>query len=357
MSAEKFDSAYKRVTLADIGLKFGCHGTTVGLALRNHPSIPVITRERIQALAKQMGYRPDPALRSLVAHRRGRSQDKGYATIALISDTPTASGWRKNHPTGVAYYEGMLERANELGYQLDEFTVLPDHSQQRRVDQILHSRSVNAVIIVPIDNQADPIELSWEKYCAISLGFSLHKPVLPCVDHQHRTGSQMAVEALIELGYRRIAFINSLALELRVEYGWSAGFFGSIHLNEDRVEGLSLIPPKISDLCCPEVLDWIGKEQPEVIITAEYRLYDYLRQAGFDIPRDIGFVHLDRQINMEGIAGIDQNSRSIGGEAVSFISLLQAANVRGLPRIRNIHLVKGKWVHGNTVKKMTDLQV
>lgn len=352
MAEQRESSGSQRVTLAEVGRRYGCHGTTVGLALRNHPSIPEGTRKRIQNLAREMGYRPDPALRSLVAHRRGRRQDKGYSMIAVIADTPTADGWRKHHPTGVAYYKGMLERANELGYQLSEFTVKPDHSQQRRVDKILKARSVNAVIIAPLDNQEDPIELSWHNYCAISLGFSLHAPVLPCVDHQHRTGSQMAVEALIDLGYRKIAFINSLALELRVEYGWSAGFFGSIHLNEDRVEGLALIPPKIADLCCPEVLEWIQRKEPEVIITAEFRLCEYLRHAGFRIPEDIGFVHLDRQDDMGGVSGIDQNSKVIGGEAVSFISLLQAGNIRGLPLVRNIHLVKGKWVEGSTVRKL-----
>lgn len=352
MDEKKESFGAQRVTLADVGRRYGCHGTTVGLALRNHPSIPETTRKKIQSLAEEMGYRPDPALRSLVAHRRGRRQDKGYASIAVISDTETADGWRKHHPTGVAYYNGMLERASELGYRLDEFTVKPDHSQQRTVDRVLKTRSVNAVIIAPLDNQEDPIELSWNDYCAISLGFSLHAPVLPCVDHQHRTGSQMAVEALLELGYRKIAFINTLALELRVEYGWSAGFFGSIHLNQDRVEGLSLIPPKLDDLCCDEVLEWIRSNKPEVIVTAEVRLYDYLRNAGFKIPDDIGFVHLDRQENMGGISGIDQNSKIIGGEAVSFISLLQVGNIRGLPRVRNIHLVKGKWVEGSTVRKI-----
>lgn len=348
----KLNFGARRVTLADVGRKYGCHGTTVGLALRNHPSIPENTRRQIQELAQEMGYRPDPALRSLVAHRRGRRLDKGFSTIAVISDTENSDGWRKHHPTGIAYYEGMLERASELGYQLDEFTVKPDHSQQRTVDRILKARAVSAVIIAPLDNQEDPIELSWENYCSISLGFSLHAPVLPCVDHQHRTGSQMAVEALLDLGYRRIAFINTLALELRVEYGWSAGFFGSIHLNENRVEGLALIPTKLVDLCCEEVLEWIREKAPEVIVTAEVRLYNYLREAGFKIPDDLGFVHLDRQENMDGISGIDQNSKIIGGEAVSFISLLQAGNIRGLPLVRNIHLVKGKWVEGNTVRRV-----
>lgn len=43
--------------------------TTVSLALRNHPRLPEKTRHRIQKLAKEMSYRPDPVLQALVAYR------------------------------------------------------------------------------------------------------------------------------------------------------------------------------------------------------------------------------------------------------------------------------------------------
>ena len=59
----------KRTTMADIARKAGVHVTTVSLALRNHPRLPASTRERIQALAKELGYVPDPFLRALVTYR------------------------------------------------------------------------------------------------------------------------------------------------------------------------------------------------------------------------------------------------------------------------------------------------
>ena len=43
-----------RVTLADIAAKAGVHVTTVSLALRNSPRLPVATRERIRKLAEQL---------------------------------------------------------------------------------------------------------------------------------------------------------------------------------------------------------------------------------------------------------------------------------------------------------------
>ena len=65
-----------------------------------------------------------------------------------------------------------------------------------------------------------------------------------------------------------------------------------------------------------------------------------------------GFVHLDRQGSMVDISGIDQNSRAIGDETVSYISQLQTANVRGVPPIRKMHLIQGRWVRGETVRQI-----
>ncbi|MGK0236799.1 MAG: LacI family transcriptional regulator [Candidatus Pelagisphaera sp.] len=56
--------------MKDIAAKAGVHQTTVSPALGNHPSLPKKTRDRIQGLAKEMDYQPDPALSALIAYRQ-----------------------------------------------------------------------------------------------------------------------------------------------------------------------------------------------------------------------------------------------------------------------------------------------
>ena len=58
-----------RVLMKDVAKEAGVHQTTVSLALRNHPSLPKSTRDRIQELAHSMGYRPDPAISAIAAQR------------------------------------------------------------------------------------------------------------------------------------------------------------------------------------------------------------------------------------------------------------------------------------------------
>ena len=51
-----------RCTIKDIAAKAGVAVSTVSYALRNHPSIPPETCQRIQAVGEKLGYRPDPFL-------------------------------------------------------------------------------------------------------------------------------------------------------------------------------------------------------------------------------------------------------------------------------------------------------
>ena len=82
-----------RVTMTAVAKRAGVHTTTVSLALRNHPSLPVTTRERIQALAREMGYRPDPGLAALVAYRSRLNPPKHRQTLAYIPNWHSRWGW------------------------------------------------------------------------------------------------------------------------------------------------------------------------------------------------------------------------------------------------------------------------
>ncbi len=345
----------KRVTLADVGHYCGYHGTTVGLALRNHPGIPEETRLKIRAAADALGYVPDPAMRALVAHRHGLSKGKGYSTIAVISDRSKADGWRSARDVGHEYYTGMCRRAKELGYKLEEYSIGQDHGLQHRVDQILNARGISTVIVAPQANLDSPLDFKWEAYSAVALGYSLISPPLPRVTHQHRDGTQRSVLELMKLGYRRIAFLNPYEYEVRVGYGYSAGFFGTVNLHSDVVSSCSLVPKDNSNLARPETVDWLKKNRPQAVISSQAHLLDFLRSNGVRIPEEMGYVRLGVEIEKdpkEQVSGIYENSPLIGMEAVDLVARMQAIHLRGVPSVRQVHLVQGKWIPGTTVKRV-----
>ena len=58
--------------------------TTISLALRNHPSIPASTRDRIQQLARQHGYRSDPLITTLMNQLRLSRKKRSVEKLAYI---------------------------------------------------------------------------------------------------------------------------------------------------------------------------------------------------------------------------------------------------------------------------------
>jgi DNA-binding LacI/PurR family transcriptional regulator len=59
------------VTLQDIADRAGCSRNTASLAMRDSPRISQATREKIHAIAEQLGYIPNLAARHLIARRSG----------------------------------------------------------------------------------------------------------------------------------------------------------------------------------------------------------------------------------------------------------------------------------------------
>ena len=58
------------VTMKTIAAQAGVTQATVSMCLANSPRIPAATRERIQAVADRLGYRPNPYVSALMRIRR-----------------------------------------------------------------------------------------------------------------------------------------------------------------------------------------------------------------------------------------------------------------------------------------------
>jgi LacI family transcriptional regulator len=68
----------KRATLKDVADRVGVTPATVSMVINNHKSIPPVTRDRVMAAVRELGYYPNPTARNLV---KGKSD-----TIAVISE-------------------------------------------------------------------------------------------------------------------------------------------------------------------------------------------------------------------------------------------------------------------------------
>jgi LacI family transcriptional regulator len=334
-----------RVTLDQIARAAGVHKTTVSRALRNSPLLPKSTRLRIQKAAQALGYQPDPVLSALSTYRFSRNHRQVRATIAIVTDFPTASGWREYH-TGRLYHEGMTAKAHELGFDLEEIGSANILSSQGRLDRVLRARNCTCVIIPSVYDLRAKFILDWDRYSVVTIGFAYEGPEFHRVAHHHRRNMAIALEELEQRGFQRIGFAIQPDLDRRMQNGLSAGFLRWCH--SSRL-GCSPFLPKTMDQWSPEgFAKWLAHEKPEAVICPIGP--EWFERAGFKVPRDVSLIFPDCPSENSPYAGIDTRSRDVGEAAIEQISLLHHHSERGIPLIPRLILVHGIWINGPTLR-------
>lgn len=166
--------------------------------MKNEPRIPVATRERVKAVAKQLGYRPDPVLAALMAYRNDRRIQRYQATLAWVTNYPTRDSWQAYERND--YFRGATARANELGYVIDEFWLKEPELTPRRATQILFNRNIQGLLFIPQPRSRAHLNLDWSKFSAISFGRTLASPRLHNVDNDHYSSIAILMRQLKKLG-------------------------------------------------------------------------------------------------------------------------------------------------------------
>lgn len=180
-------------TITDIAQRLKLANSTVSKALNGYDDVSVATRELVRKTAAELGYQPSAAARSL---RRGRTDKIGlflntsityvvdYLSGVLPGAALTAQGWGQNLLiyTITDNDPSHLLKACRAG-EIDGVILFSTHYDQRTIDALLEAQFPFVVMGREIADQ----RVSY---------------IVP----DYYRGSVMAVEYLIELGHRRIAF-------------------------------------------------------------------------------------------------------------------------------------------------------
>ena len=136
-------------SLQDIAARLGVHPSTVSRALRNHPAISEAVRLRVQAVAREFAYKPNPLIAALVRSRKARRAGSYRATLGYVYTAPVGrvTAWRKDYD---ALFSGARTRARFLGYELEEFNLSGTRFTPRRFTQILLTRNILGLILPPL---------------------------------------------------------------------------------------------------------------------------------------------------------------------------------------------------------------
>lgn len=347
--------------MADVARRAGVHSTTVSLALRNHPSLPELTRNRLRALAAEMGYTPDPAMRALVAYREQTRRQKSFSRLAYLTHWVNRWGWKDALGHG-QFFAGAVRRGRELGYDFDHFWLGEPGMTHERMNGILHARGIKGLVVASHVEENDvPLRFDWENFCGVKIDFFPFATELHNVTNDQRVIIQLAMERARHAGYRRIGLAIPQWWDRGVRLAWSAGFLATQQILPpgDRVPLLNY-PDKNDLYPISGVTDtspshrrlakWLEEYQPEVVISHLPFIAGALEQLGVSIPRDLGFVDIFLEDDADTrIAGIRQNCERVGEVAVELLDMQLQQNSVGLPRFPTTTLVEGTWRDGDSL--------
>lgn len=338
------------LSIRALAKKLGISHTAVSLALRNHPSIPLPTRERVQAAAARAGYRPNATLSMLMAHVRTMRARPAHATLGFVTAWPTRYGW-KAAPNLRRFYEGALQRAHELGYALDEFWLAEPGMTSERMTRILLTRGIAGLILQSLPNAGGALHLGWEYFASVTKGLTVSEPRMHRVISSHYEDMQLVLHELESRGYRRIGLVLSEALSARVDRAWLAAYL--LHQNEaprhDRLPALITRTDEEEQ----HFSEWLEKHRPEVVLYSAQPIPDWCRRQKLRVPRDIGLVHLDWSPSDAPLAGLNSNTEAVGEAVVELLVGQLHANEFGVPKREKIVSVRGSWVPGQSVRQVT----
>ncbi len=184
------------IRLKDIAARAGTTAMTVSRALRGTRDVSPATRERIRALAAEMGYVPDASARSL------RTRSTGLLGVLL----PTVAD-----PIHARLLVALEERARAAGYDL----LLGHTLRQPEIEEAgirrLLSRRIEGLFLLPVYRLAPtaPVYDELKRRGARVILIGHRAPFcegFPNVETDDLAGSLALTRHLLELGHRRIAF-------------------------------------------------------------------------------------------------------------------------------------------------------
>ncbi len=339
----------KRSTQRDIASACGVSQMAVSLALRGSKKISGPVRLRILRLAKKLNWRPDPALSALTAYRYRSAVTRYQSTIAWLTNWPTREGWRNDHPVYVAYFNGAAARAASLGYKLEEFWLGEPGMTPARMSRILHTRGITGVLLPPQPRAHSHLRLDWEKFAAVTFGFTLTKPSLHTATNHHFRSSIIALRKLRSLGYRRVGILLDERYDARVGYSWMAGC-----LMEQRRYAPDEIAPIVSQkqFSKDDLAVYLRRHRPDALLTNFWSVDQWLRELGVAVPRELGLTYLSVTDRSPTLSGINENSHAIGEAALDLLATMIQRNEFGIPAIPRRIMIEGYWVPGKTVRRV-----
>lgn len=266
------------MNIGEIARRSGVSRSTVSYALSGKRSVSEATRQRIQAVIDELGYRPNAAARAL---KEGRTR-----TLGLV--IPPARG--RLTFMQLDFVASVMEAADRA--DLDVLLSPAGDDHDRSFERIVGERRVDGVILMEIRLDDPRVRrLQAVRLPFVTIGRTARPQDTCWIDVDYTTLVARCVDHLADLGHRRMALINRSAELVAAGYGPATraheGFAGAVARR--GVEGAEFScadDAAAGEACVQEIL----RSRPEVtaVVTVNEAalpgVQRALDSAGLEVP-------------------------------------------------------------------------
>jgi DNA-binding LacI/PurR family transcriptional regulator len=340
------------IRLLDVARHLGLSNACVSMALRNHPKISKETRCKVKEAAALLGYRRDPLVSAHMSYvSRAGEVHRAAQNIAVLTRFPgpiRELGFElTSYPS---LLKGIAQRAEELNFFVDEYPQLKGLTG-KRLNSILQARGVQGVIIFPgASTFPEYLQVDWSAYCGVHIGHDLPVPRYHRVSAPHRQAMMLMLEQLVSRGYQRIGLALAQDRDRGLQYGWSHAFAG-YQATIPASRRVPLIPSPDRTRLKQDLIKWIRRHRPDVIIGAECAILDWLREKGIHVPEDIGFACAVHD-PLSTLSGSLYRADDLGREAVNQLASLVYQNQTGEVEDPILVTLGSRWHEGQTLRNV-----
>ena len=344
-----------RVTLKQVAQQADVHISTAWRALKNDTYVEPAKRARIRAIAKELGYAPDPMLTALSNYRRKNQTQVFQSTLAWINNFPVRKEGR-DLVNIAGYHAGALRFATQMGFKLEEFWLAEPGMSSRRAREVLLARGIRGLVFPPQPLSGTELTLDVEPFAAVSIGYSLTTPLLHIIGNHQHNATMKALRELAQLGHQRFGMVSATETLRRANHSFESPyhFFQSVQADSQKIP-LFAIPgrdePRNIATSRDSFLAWFKRHRPTAIISHVSEVRAWLEAAGKSVPGDVSLATLSRVFDPEW-SGIDQQEEQIGMRAVELLVSLFQNGERGVPGTPLRMLIEGHWCEGDTTRRL-----
>ncbi|TPJ28191.1 LacI family DNA-binding transcriptional regulator [Mesorhizobium sp. B2-8-3] len=301
--ASLLEGQARPIRLADIAKAAGVsHGTASNVFSRPE-IVRAEVRERVKAVAEQMGYAgPDPKGRLL---RAGKVNAIGVATTEPLS-------YFFDDPFARVMMAGISEACDATGAGI----ALVSAANQEKLAWNIQSALVDGFVLFCIEGGSRLVDLTRERrlpFVALELGFQ--DETVSAIGVDNVAGAKLAARHLAELGHRRFAVLSLGFADNRTGFATPEAVRSAVYTGtRDRLAGyfeelsrFGIDTAKIpvyeteneekSTRAGLEAIFAKGEPPPTAILAMSDRMaliaIDWLRARGLNVPGDVSIVGFD----------------------------------------------------------------